>query len=79
MRKRHVTIIIIFISVTEWWIASKFCKMKCETAFKLKKKFDWSAKKYLFTMIENRGQFLHSIGNSVFNRFLNFFYHVNFL
>ena len=73
MRIRHVTIIIIFYFRTGWSIAFKFCEMKCETAFNLTKNFDWSCKKYLSTVMENVGQFLRSIGNSVFNLFFNFF------
>ena len=47
--------------------------MKCETAFNLTKKFDWSDKKYVFTVMKNVGQFSSNIGNSVFNFFFNFF------
>ena len=55
-----------FFSKIGWSIASKFREMKCETAFDLTKKFDWSGKKYLFTVMENVVQFLHSIHGEIF-------------
>ena len=66
-------IIIFFISGTGWSIAYKFCEIKCETTLNLTKKFDWSGKKYLLTVMENLVQFSRSIGNSVFNVFFKYF------
>ena len=73
MRKRHITIIILFPELIIIWlygpgtgIASKFGEMKYETAFNRTKKFDWSGKKYLFTVMENVVQFAHSTGNPLF-------------
>ena len=54
-------------------IASKLREMKCETAFNLRKKFYWSGKRYLFTVMGNVVQFSPSIGNSVFNLFFEIF------
>ena len=62
-----------FISRTGWSISCKFCEIKRKTTFNLIKEFDWSGKKYLFTVMENEVQFSHRIGNSVFNRLFNFF------
>ena len=47
----------LFISETGWSITAKFFAMKCETVFNLTKKFGWNAEKYLFTVMENIGQF----------------------
>ena len=74
-----MTTINIFYPRTGWSIASKLFEMKCETAFKLTKKFDSSGKKYSFTMSENVVNFLRSIGNPVFNLFFNFCFNDNFL
>ena len=67
MRKTHIHILHlflyysviqkIFIFRTGRSIASKFCEMKCESVFELRKQFDWSGEKYLFTVTENVGQF----------------------
>ena len=53
--------------------------MTCETAFNLTEKFGWSGKKYIFTVMENVGQFSPDIGNSVFNLFSNVLFNDNFL
>ena len=45
----------------------------------LKKKFEWSGKKYSFTVIENVVQSSRSIGDSLFNLFFNLFFNDNFL
>ena len=68
-----------FISGTGRSIASKFCKMKCETALDFTNKFSWCGKKYLFTAMQNVVQFSRSIGTSVFNLFSNYFFNDNFL
>ena len=70
MRKRHLTIIIIF--------ASKFCEMKCQTPFNQAIKFYSNRKKYLFTMMENIVQCLTSFQSFFNDIFLGFWLVNNF-
>ena len=53
--------------------------MEVRSALNLTKKFDWSGKKYLFTVMKNVVEFSSSIGNSVFNFFFNFISMIIFL
>ena len=56
-----MTIIVIFIPGIGCRIASKFCEMKCETAFNLTKKF-YSCEKCLFTAVKKRIYWINEIG-----------------
>ena len=55
-----------------------FARWSVKQPSTLQKKFDWSGKEYLSTVMENVGQFSHIRGNSVLNLFFNFVFNDNF-